>query len=252
MDNDNTTTVQAPSIGLAVASLTLGIVAVFMSFLVIGILAGLLGLVFGWIQLARRRVGRGIAIWGVVLSLLGMAAGGGFVGLYYQTYQKVKEMQGGGGDEPDFAAWHGKAAPEIEVTTLDGKTLKLSELKGRRVVLDFWATWCPPCRMEIPHFVQLSKENPADQLLIVGISSEDGDTLRDFAQKNGVNYPMASKDDEDLPEPYSLIRAIPTTFFIDRNGIIQNVEVGYTDLDELRKLALAPDEAAPATAPAAE
>ena len=62
MDNDNTTTVQAPSIGLAVASLTLGIVAVFMSFLVIGILAGRLGLVFGWIQLARRRVGRGIAI----------------------------------------------------------------------------------------------------------------------------------------------------------------------------------------------
>ncbi len=234
--------VPTPSIGFAVASLSLGIIAIFTSFLLVGIVAGLLGLIFGWVQLARSRAGRGMALWGLILSVIGMLLGGTFAGLYYKAYQKVREMQQGmGATEPAFEAWYGKPAPDLSVTTLDGQALKLSDLKGRRVVVDFWATWCPPCRKEIPHFVDLAKEIPAEQLLIVGISNEDEELLRTFAKNNNVNYPMASVSDEDLPEPYNQIRSIPTTFFIDRNGIIQNVEVGYTALEELRALATAED-----------
>jgi peroxiredoxin len=246
-DSDAANMPAPPAIGFAVASLSLGIIAVFMSFLLVGIVAGLLGLVFGLLQLARTRAGRGMAWWGASLSLVGLLLGGACAGWYYHVVHELRS-RGGGDDGPDYTVWHGQPAPELEVTTLDGQTLKLSELKGRRVVLDFWATWCPPCRMEIPHFVELTKENPAEQLLIVGISNEDEETLRAFVQENGVNYPMASKADEDLAEPYSLVRSIPTTFFIDRKGIIQHVEVGYAELEDLRAKALAPDYEAPAPA----
>jgi peroxiredoxin len=138
-----------------------------------------------------------------------------------------------------FDAWQGVLAPDISVTTLEGKTLKLSELKGKRVVLDFWATWCPPCRKEIPHFIELANGASPDELVIIGISSEDADTLKAFVKKNGINYPIALAD--DLPSPYSDVTGIPTTFFIDRQGVIQDVLVGYHDFNQLKSRALATD-----------
>lgn len=241
---NDTNATPSPAIGFAVASLTLGIIAVFGSFLLIGAVAGLLGLIFGWIQLARRDGGRGMARWGVGLSLVGLLLGGGFAALYYRSYQEIQALRAGGdADGQAMNAWIGVAAPDLEVTALDGTVYRLSELKGRRVVLDFWATWCPPCRKEIPHFVELSRQHPEDQLLIVGISNEDAATLRAFAEKNGMNYPVASHPDAALVPPYSLVRAIPTTFFVDRRGIIQSIEVGYKDLASLTALALADDVA---------
>jgi len=93
--------------------------------------------------------------------------------------------------------------------------------------------------MEIPHFIKLSSETPAEQLVIVGISSEDQDTLKAFVKKKGINYSIASAD--NLSEPYSEVTSIPTTFCIDRKGIIQEVLVGYHDFKNLKEHALAED-----------
>jgi thiol-disulfide isomerase/thioredoxin len=122
------------------------------------------------------------------------------------------------------------------MTTLDGTKIKLSELKGRRVIVDFWATWCPPCVAEIPHFVRLRKEVATNDLVIIGISSEEADTLRPFVKKQRISYPIATA--ENLPSPFSDVESIPTTFFIDAEGLIQEVAVGYHDFNELKTHAL--------------
>ena len=107
------------------------------------------------------------------------------------------------------------------------------------MVLDFWATWCPPCRKEIPHFIELVNDPGAGDLVVIGISRESEETLAAFAQEQGINYPVASA--EDLPAPFGEVRSIPTTFFVDRNGVIQTVFEGYRDFQTLKDAALAED-----------
>jgi len=234
-----------PQTGLAVASLVLGILAFLGGILIVGAAFGILGLILGIVHLLRRNAGRrGLAWLGVLLSVFGIAASVAVTVIALPHMREVwKNMRDAvvaqrGGDSA-LDQWQGVLAPDFSVTTLDGKTIKLSELKGKRVVLDFWATWCPPCVKEIPHFIRLRNEASPDELVIVGISSEDAATLKAFVKKKGVNYPIASAD--DLPPPYRDVTGIPTTFFIDRQGVIQNVFVGYHDFDELKTHALAPD-----------
>ena len=229
------------SLGLAIGSLVLGVLSLVLSFLVLGGLLGLIGLVLGIVHLAKKRRPAGMARWGTALSIVGLIASLGFAILYYSAYQQfTKFMQSASqGGQVDLTQWEGVKAPDISVTTLNGQIIKLSDLKGKRVVLDFWATWCPPCVREIPHFIQLFSQTSRDNLVIVGISDEDVKTLKDFVKKKGINYPIASA--KNLLAPYSDIEAIPTTFFIDRQGVIQMVVVGYHEYSDLKSDALAPD-----------
>lgn len=232
----------SPRLGLAVASLVLGILALLSSVLLVGAVFGLIGLILGIAHFLRRQGRNGMAWAGVILSVLGIVASIALAVAYVPIAKKVmEELRSGdwGPGQTEFAEWQGVLAPDFSVTTLDGQRIQLSELKGKRVVVDFWATWCPPCVMEIPHFIKLRAENPADELVLVGISSEDENTLKSFVKKKGINYPIASAD--DLPAPYNAVRSIPTTFFIDRNGVIQSVLVGYHDLEVLKSHALAED-----------
>jgi cytochrome c biogenesis protein CcmG/thiol:disulfide interchange protein DsbE len=236
--------------GFAIACLILGVFALLGSLIVVGALFGVTAIVLGMIHLSRRQTRNGMAWAGVALSLAGIALSVGFGVFYFNTGKKVfkqmhEEMERMGAQHD---AWKGVIAPDFAMTTLEGKTIKLSELKGKRVIIDFWATWCPPCVMEIPHFIELRKQVSGDELVIVGISDEDAETLKPFVKKKGINYPIASAD--DLPAPYNDVTSIPTTFFIDRNGVIQEVLVGYHDLEQLKLHATAEDyEGEPKTQP---
>jgi thiol-disulfide isomerase/thioredoxin len=233
---------ESKSAGFAVASLILGIISIVLSmmFPVGGVLA-LIGLILGGIHIKKRTISHAMAMWGVSLSVAGLLASVGVGYLYYHGYRQYQVISSGGADNNPgaFGDWQGVQSPDFNVTTLDGKLLRLSDLRGKRVIVDIWATWCPPCQMEIPHFVQLGKDSDTNDLAIVGISNEDKDVLVKFVKEKGINYSIASAT--DLPSPYKDVQSIPTTFFVDRNGVIQTIFQGYHDYKALKNAALAED-----------
>lgn len=232
----------------SIVSLVLGILAVVLSFFLIGIVPALIGLGIGLVARGQGGASRRLATWGAGLSALGLVFALGVAALGYWMFTTMREAM----DEaegPGLEVWEGVQAPELTVNTIDGRELKLSDLRGKRVIIDFWATWCGPCVQEIPHFAQLYRETSRDQLEIVGISDEETPTVEAFAKKHQVPYPLGSA--VDPVAPFDDISALPTTFFLDRRGVIQTVLVGYHDLETLRSHALAPDtEGEPRTAPA--
>jgi cytochrome c biogenesis protein CcmG, thiol:disulfide interchange protein DsbE len=127
-------------------------------------------------------------------------------------------------------------APNFLLKTFDGKTIELSKLKGKAVVVNFWATWCPPCRAEIPDFIKVYDEYKSRGLEIVGIAlDEDGwQKVNPFVKKNKINYPIVLGTTE-VVQLYGGIEGIPTTFFVDKKGNIAGQQVGMLDKSALEK-----------------
>jgi|SRR5205809_1635765 len=123
----------------------------------------------------------------------------------------------------------GAIAPNFELKVVDtkGKTMKLSDLRGKGVILDFWATYCEPCKIEMPWFVDLQKKYGPHGLQIVGVDYEDVDekTVSDFTKKMGINYPIVIGTDKVI-ESYGGMQGLPMTFFIDRSGKIIDRQLG--------------------------
>ncbi|MGB2600674.1 MAG: TlpA disulfide reductase family protein [Candidatus Omnitrophota bacterium] len=121
-------------------------------------------------------------------------------------------------------------AADFTLNDLDGKPFKMSDTKGSVVILDFWATWCPPCRMEIPHFEALYRQYKAKGIVIVGVALDRGGVgvVKPFIKEMGVTYPVVIGD-QNVANVYGGIRGIPTTFIIDREGRIVEKAVGYRD-----------------------
>lgn len=142
-------------------------------------------------------------------------------------------------DQKALAAWQGVRAPDFSVTNLDGRTIHLADLKGKRVVLNFWATWCPPCLEEIPNFIKLRNATSPTNIVILGISTDDLALQKAFARRQGINYPLTMMG--NVPSPYQDVDMIPVTMFIDRNGIIQHVLFGPQDFADLKKYAAESD-----------
>src|SRR5438128_6377752 len=136
---------------------------------------------------------------------------------------KPPAAQGGAMDasamEASAMAIEGKPAPGFELETLDGKTVKLADFRGKAVLVNFWATWCGPCKIEMPWLVELQKEYGPQGFQIVGVAMDDASTeeIAKFAQQMGVNYAVLLGK-EAVGQSYSGVGVLPTTFFIDRDG----------------------------------
>lgn len=123
-----------------------------------------------------------------------------------------------------------KKAPDFTLQDLEGKPFSLSALEGKVIILDFWATWCPPCRAEIPHFIALYDQYKSDGLEVIGVALDRGgaNVVKPFAKDLEINYPILIGNQE-VTEDYGGIRGIPTTFVIDREGRIVEKFVGYRE-----------------------
>ncbi len=121
-------------------------------------------------------------------------------------------------------------APDFTLTDLEGKPFRFSSTRGKVVILDFWATWCPPCRKEIPHFEALHRRYGAEGLVVIGGALDKGGAavVKAFVEENGVTYSIVIGD-QRTTNAYGGIRGIPTTFIIDREGRIAEKAVGYRD-----------------------
>ena len=119
-------------------------------------------------------------------------------------------------------------APNFVLKTSDGKTLELKKLAGKVVVVNFWATWCGPCRAEIPGMIEVYERYRSKGLEIVGVSLDLGgwDRVKPYVDKAKISYPVVIGDG-DLADAYGGIEAIPTTFFIDKQGNIIEKHLGY-------------------------
>lgn len=127
-------------------------------------------------------------------------------------------------------------APAWKLKDLEGKLVSSEDFKGKVVVLDFWATWCPPCRAEIPGYVDLYKKYGKDRLAIIGVSLDEAGpkVVQQFVTKFGVNYPIVMGDDA-VQSAFGGMEAIPTTFLIDQNGRIRDKKVGAEPTESYEK-----------------
>lgn len=132
-------------------------------------------------------------------------------------------------------------APAWKLKDVDGKVVSSTDFKGKVVVIDFWATWCPPCREEIPGYIALQKKYGKDGLVIIGVSLDQKGpaVVKPFMAKMGINYPIVMADDETAGL-FGGVEAIPTTFIIDRAGMIRDRKIGAeaTETYEKRLLAI--------------
>ena len=145
----------------------------------------------------------------------------------------------------------GKSAPDFNLSTLDGKAVKLSDYRGKAVLLNFWATWCGPCKIEMPWFVDFQKQYGPQGLQIIGVAMDDSgkDAIDKFAKEMGVNY-LILEGKETVGNDYGGVFGLPTTFFIDRNGRIIDSSaglIGKGEIEENIKKALATQPESKAT-----
>ncbi|MFW6201474.1 MAG: peroxiredoxin family protein, partial [Gemmatimonadota bacterium] len=155
-----------------------------------------------------RRPSLGTILWILVLVIAG-----------YRLWPQISAAAGVGGvDSP---------APALEAVTLEGDTVALDELRGRVVLVNFWATWCGPCRWEMPGFQDVYEARREEGFTIIGLSTDVGapDLVRAFVRDHGITYPIAAATSE-MKRAFGGVPALPMSFLIDRDGIIRHRVMG--------------------------
>lgn len=127
-------------------------------------------------------------------------------------------------------------APDVEMVTLDGEELRLSELRGRPVLLTFWATTCPGCLAEMPHLIELHHELAAQGLAIIGVamSYDPPEQVANLVERRQVPYHIALDSDGEVAKAFGDVRLTPTTFLISPEGRIVRQKIGEMDMHEVR------------------
>jgi thiol-disulfide isomerase/thioredoxin len=193
-----------------------------------------------------------VAVTGVLIAVKGRSRPGNVIDLSVAQPSGVQQAakpgdakQDNNAPPPEFPEpQKGALAPDFSLKSLpDGKQVSLSSLRGRAVLVNFWATWCEPCKIEMPSLVDLQKKYGPQGLQIVGVAMDDADDkeINTFAHKMGVNY-MVLRGTEEVGDHYGGIERLPMTYFLDRSGKVVDETMGMAGeatLEDAIKRALA-------------
>ena len=149
----------------------------------------------------------------------------------------VRRAPSGGKTAPHVGAGVGNFAPDFKLTDVrTGKTVQLSDFKGKAVVVNFWATWCPPCKVEMPWFIALQRFHAAEGLQVIGIAMDDAGAgpIAKFADDMNVNYPVL-QGTEKVADLYGGVDGLPTTFYIGRDGRVFKQILGEPSRSEVEQ-----------------
>jgi len=135
-----------------------------------------------------------------------------------------------------YTAEKKEKAPDFSLKTINNKTIKLSDYKGKTIILNFFATWCPSCKMEIPDFVKFYNKNKDKGIVIIGICVGSKETdIKEIIKEYKISYPVCISDGK-IENAYGGIRFVPTTFIIDRNGYIIKKQIGPMNEEQLHNI----------------
>ncbi|WP_165786634.1 TlpA family protein disulfide reductase [Heyndrickxia camelliae] len=154
--------------------------------------------------------------------------------------EQIKPVQKQKADEIETALSNiglsiGQKAPNIKAAGFNGDSIDLSTYKGKKVLLNFWATWCPPCKAEIPDLVKFYNKHQSE-FVVIGVNIESSkNQVKDFIKQYGITYPIIMDKKETISDKYQ-IQPIPTTYFIDEDGIIYHKQIGAVTYNELTKM----------------
>ncbi len=158
--------------------------------------------------------------WNMFAALI-LAAGAAWIWASRTTPQSTS----GGGIPAPIQGFH---APDFELNTLQGQSIRLSDLYGKPIVVNLWASWCPPCKAEMPTFEKVYQQYANQGFTILAVNASNQDSLADaqaFVQANELTFPILMDTQGRVSQLYDL-RSLPTSFFIGRDGIIREVVVG--------------------------
>ncbi len=162
------------------------------------------------------------------LILLGVVVGVG-LGLWYLSRQDAAAISSGVITDPDslaVAPRAGSRAPDFSLTSLDGEMVRLSDLRGRPVLLNFWATWCGPCRVEMPHIQERYERHSPDLLVLAIDMDESAEIVAPFVSELGLSFPILLDPGGKVNGELYNVRGYPSSYFIDSEGVIRVVQIG--------------------------
>jgi thiol-disulfide isomerase/thioredoxin len=201
-------------------------------------------------------VKRNTIVLSVVLFILAIFAWAGWANWKYRQQAAEKRLASAAkgelvadasGNVPQYASpLKGKPAPDFTLQDLSGKKVSLADFKGKALLINFWATWCGPCKVETPWLVELRNQYAAKGFEVLGISAEGDDlqpgdkegwakdkaAIAKFVKEEKMPYPVLINGDS-ISKPYGGIDAMPTSFYVDRSGNVVNVQLGLTSKDDM-------------------
>ncbi len=195
---------------------------------------------------------RNTIVLGVVLLVLAVFAWAGWANWEYRKQAAEKrlaaesqaEREEAGAAQAELNPLIGKAAPQFSLEDLSGRKVSLADYKGKAVLINFWATWCGPCKVETPWLVDLRNQYAGKGFEILGVSTDDIDRsdakafgaekkeISDFVQRMHMPYPVLI-DGDSVSKPYGGLDAMPTSFFVDRGGKIVAATLGISSKDDI-------------------
>lgn len=170
-----------------------------------------------------------------ILFLIGLVVYGGYE---YLSPPSSNDIPTSETEAPHEGIEKDQHAPDFSLMDLDGNPVRLSDFRGKKVLINFWATWCPPCRVELPHMEKFYEDYESKGTVILGVNltptEGDRDTIHTFVDEQGLSFPIVLDPEGDVMDTYEVV-AYPTTYLLDTEGVIRETFRGAINYDIMKE-----------------